>query len=425
MYYVEETEFSAPQHIPLAATQMSSQSNKSNNIFALAGAQVAAGGTGRGALPPTNLPAPATAFIGRSALVSELFDLILAENVRLLTLTGPGGAGKTRLALRVAEQLLPYYEDGVYFVDLAPVSNPEMVVSTIAQTLGVAEADATPIASRLRGHLRDKGMLLVLDNFEQVAEAAREVASILAAAPGVQVIVTTRIPLHLYGEYQYQVPPMMLPEIEEDGTSDTEKLKQYETIQLFVARAQEAQHKFRLTDANAAAVAAICRRLDGLPLALELAAAPYAPLFTPVTSGKVAAQLPFLAGGPTDLPARQQTLRGTIAWSYGLLNNVERKLFTRLGVFAGGCTLDAAAHIAADLSLEEADLFTGLESLIDKNLLRKREDASGDIRLWICTRYESTHSKSSRRMEKTGECRGACALLPGAGGSSKVAPTQQ
>ncbi len=336
-------------------------------------------------LPPNNLPTNPTSFIGRYAEVAAVSSLILDESVRLLTLTGPGGMGKTRLAFRVAEDLLPHFEDGVYFVPLASLNDPQLVVPTIAQTLGIKEDGATPLTERLGDHLRDKGMLLLLDNFEQVAEAAPQLTALIQDAPGVQVIITSRVSMHLYGEHEYPVPPMLLPDLPDAAGAHytAEQLGAYEAIQLFVDRAQLVRPDFSLTSDNAQPIAQICTRLDGLPLAIELASS-RTRLFSPqALLARLDKSLPLLTGGSLDLPARQQTLRQAIDWSYNLLDSIEQRLFARMGVFAGGCTLDAAAHIARDMGLAEGDLLDSLESLIDKNLLRQREEPDGEPRFWM------------------------------------------
>jgi predicted ATPase/DNA-binding CsgD family transcriptional regulator len=352
------------------------------------GVQTATGGTGYGSLPPTNLPTPLTAFIGRGTVVDEICTLIVAENVRILTLTGPGGVGKTRVALKACATLLPEFEDGVFFVSLASVVDPGLVVPAIAGTLGLKEPGGTTVAEALADFLHERSLLLLLDNFEQVASAGPEVTRLLATAPGVRLMLTSRSPLRLYGEYEYSVPPMDLPDEgralgAHSGTLLLKEIARSEAIQLFVARGKEVSPGLTLTGANALAVAEICRRLDGLPLALELAAARLR-IFSPQSLLKrLDKALPLLVGGARDLPTRQQTLRNAIAWSYDLLHDAEQRLFARLGVFAGGCTLDAAAYVASDLRLEQGKLLETIESLIDKNLLRQREQADGEPRFWM------------------------------------------
>jgi predicted ATPase/DNA-binding CsgD family transcriptional regulator/Flp pilus assembly protein TadD len=308
--------------------------------------------------------------------------------------------------------MLEEFEDGVFFVSLATLSDPELVIPTIAQALGVKERGGTPLADTLADHLRDRGMLLLLDNFEQLIghshffTTASQLTALLSEAPGVQVMFTSREPLHLYGEHEYPVPPMAMPDPDGATSPNPEDLGQYEAIQLFVARAREARHDFDLTDDNASDVAGICRRLDGLPLALELAAA-RTRLFSPkALLARLDKRLPLLTGGALDLPARQRTLRGAIAWSYDLLSVDEQRLFTRLAVFSGGCTLDGVVHIWAGEGvqqgeaskprtipgahsslpatyLEQGEVLDRLESLIGKNLLRQREQEDGEPRFWM------------------------------------------
>jgi predicted ATPase/DNA-binding CsgD family transcriptional regulator len=315
--------------------------------------------------------------------VDAVCSLIVDEDVRLLTLTGPGGVGKTRLALRAAETLLPNFEDGAYFVALAPLIDPDLVIPAIAQALGLKEEGGIPLVDTLKDYLHDKGMLLILDNFEQVAAAATQIKALLADASGMQLIITSRASLHLYGEYEYGVAPMSMPDLEPRIPTTVEELGGYDAVQLLVARAREVRQDFALTDDNADAITRICHRLDGLPLALELAAA-RTRLFSPQTLlARLGKSLPLLTGGPSDVPVRHQTLSNTIAWSYNLLDAVEQKIFTRLSVFVGGFTLAATIHLMNDLRLQEDDLISRLEALIDKNLMRKREQSDGEPRFWM------------------------------------------
>lgn len=294
---------------------------------------------------PGNLPAQATALIGRERELADLTALLREPDARLVTLTGPGGTGKTRLALQSAAELADAYTDGAWFVDLSPLSDPALVASTIAHTLGVPEhADRSP-AETVVAFLRARALLLVLDNYEQVLDAAGLVAAIIAGAPRVTVLVTSRVPLQLYGEREVAVAPLGLPA---PGMMDVDRLTQVDAVKLFIERARAARAGFQVTNTTAPAVAEICARLDGLPLALELAAARLK-LFTPdALLAKLAAggSLPLLAGGARNLPARQQTIRTTIAWSYDLLSDGEKTVFARLGVFVGGFTLDAAVAVA-------------------------------------------------------------------------------
>jgi hypothetical protein len=271
-----------------------------------------------GTVAPNNLPAHGTAFIGREQQVRTVRDVLLRPETRLLTLTGPGGTGKTRLALQVAADLLEDFSGGVFFVPLASVTDPDLVLSTVAQTLDVREAPGRPIVAALQEFLRQKQLLLILDNFEQVVDAAPGVAELLAAAPGLKVLVTSRAALRLYGEHEFPVPPLALPD--RRPVPSAEHVAQYEAVRLFVSRAQAMRPSFAIDDQNAADVAEICLRLDGLPLAIELAAARIRALPPRAMLQRMERRLPLLTGGARDLPARQRTLRDTIAWSYDLLD---------------------------------------------------------------------------------------------------------
>src|SRR5262245_12128069 len=276
-------------------------------------------------LPPTRrgrLPAPTTSFVGRATEVAAVRDLLARPMVRLLTLTGSGGSGKTRLALQVAAELLEAFADEVFFVDLAPLSDPTLVVATIAQTLGVTERGRGSLLERLKAELREQEVLLLLDNYEQVLEAAPQLAELLMQCPKLKLLVTSREVLHLYGEHEYGVPPLALPDRAQLPPLD--RLTQYDAVRLFIERAQAAKADFALTTESAPAVAEICCRLDGLPLALELAAA-RSKLFSPqALLSRLEHRLALLTGGGRDLPARHQTIRGAIDWSYNLLSAAEQ-----------------------------------------------------------------------------------------------------
>ncbi len=325
---------------------------------------------------PNNLPAQPTSLVGREREVAALLDLLREETVRLVTLTGPGGTGKTRLSLQAAADLLDDFEAGVFFVPLAPITDPALVASTVAQALGVRENPALTILEALREHLGTRPVLLVLDNFEQVTAAAPVVADLLGACPGVKALVTSRVVLHLRGEHEFPVPPLALPDPQQPASGAA--LSQYAAVELFIQRAKAARPGFAIDDDNAPAVAEICYRLDGLPLAIELAAARIK-LFSPrAMLARLEKPLDLLRGGARDLPDRHQTLRQAIAWSYDLLEEDEQVLFRRLAVFVGGCTLDAAEAVcAADGTLDALD---GVAALVDKSLLRREDDPDGEPR---------------------------------------------
>jgi predicted ATPase/class 3 adenylate cyclase len=342
-----------------------------------------------------NLPVQPTALIGREREVVAVRGRLLEPDMRLLTLSGPGGIGKTRLALQVAAEVLEAFSQGVFFVNLAPLSATEVVLPTIAQTLGVTEAGGQPLRETLHAFLRDKQLLLVLDNFEQVLDAASVVAELLAACAQVRVLVTSRAALHLRGEREFAVPPLALPDT--SPLPPLERLTQYGAVRLFIERAQDIQPAFAVSNETAPAVAAICVRLDGLPLAIELAAARVRLFTPPALLSLLSHRLGVLTGGARDLPARQRTLRATIDWSYALLTKEEQTLFARLAVFVGGWTLEAIEAVcSADGTL---DALGGVESLLAKSLLGQTE-VEGEMRFVL---LETIHEYARERLEVSRE----------------------
>jgi predicted ATPase/class 3 adenylate cyclase len=318
---------------------------------------------------PGNLPHQLSSFVGREAEIAEV-ERLLGET-RLLTLTGPGGSGKSRLALAVAADLLPRFQDGAWFVDLAPVADPALVPAAVANTLGVPEAADRPILDGVKQHLRDCELLLVADNFEQVAEAGPVLEELLGAAPRLRAIVTSRVVLSLRGEQEYAVPPLPVPDPDR-LPRDLAELEAMAAVRLFRERAAAASPRFVLTAANAPVVAEVCARLDGLPLAIELAATRTKVLTPEQILDRLKRRLALLTSGPRSLPKRQQTLRAAIAWSYDLLDEAERRLFARLSVFTGGWTFEAAEAVCEPEAFG-LDALDGLTSLVDQSLVRRVE----------------------------------------------------
>jgi predicted ATPase/DNA-binding XRE family transcriptional regulator len=373
---------------------------------------------------PGRLPIPPTALLGRERELAEIQTLVRA-GARLVTLTGPGGVGKTRLAVQAAAALQDGLAHGVFLVDLAPIGDPALVPTAVAQVLGVRDLGGRPMLDGLKEYLRNRSILLVLDNLEQVLPAASVVAELLAVSPGLRTIATSREPLRLRGEHEYQVRPLALPDARQAPSA--EWLAEYASVALFVERAREINAELTLTPENAPAIATICARLDGLPLAIELASARTRLLSPQAMVGRLEQRLPLLTGGSRDLPARQQTLRNTIAWSYDLLSEDERRLFRRLAVFAGGWSLEAAEAIvgagcqdvgAADISAAERSGFGGsgnptaeirnpapetldlLESLAAKSLVRLSDDPGGEPRFVM---LETIREFALEELEASGE----------------------
>src|SRR5262245_32065864 len=315
----------------------------------------------------TNLPAQPNVFIGRKRELAEAGALIAREDVRLLTLVGSGGTGKTRLALKLAGEVGGRFPGGVFFVPLAPLRDWRHVVPTIARTLGLHEQSGETALETVIAHLRDRKLLLVLDNFEHVDAAAPALSGLLSDSTGLKLLVTSRSPLRLQGEWLYRVSQLELPAL----AAGAEEAAVVDSVKLFVERAQAAAEGFALDDGNAAAVVEICVRLDGLPLAIELAAA-WMRTLTPVALlRRLDQQLPLLTGGSRDIDERQRTLWNAIDWSYGLLSEQERRLFRQLAVFVGGCRPEAAEGICG-LDRTAGAVLDGLSSLVEKSLLFRR-----------------------------------------------------
>jgi predicted ATPase/class 3 adenylate cyclase len=345
-----------------------------------------------------NLPLQATPLVGREKEVSEVRDLLGSEETRLLTLTGPGGIGKTRLALQAAADLLDDYPDGTFFAQLATLSEAELLLPAIAETLGVRETGEQPLDESLKDYLSERRLLLLLDNFEQVLEAAPAVTELLAASPRLKVLATSRTSLRLYGEHVYPVPPLSMPDLK--SPPSLERLTQYEAVGLFVERARAVKPDFSITNESAPAIAEICVRLDGLPLAIELAAARVTMLPPKAMLQRLSSRLKLLTGGARDLPERQRTLRATIEWSFALLEEGEQLLFGRLAVFSGGRTLEAIEAICDAEGDLPVDAFEGISSLLDKSLLRQEEGPNGEPRFVM---LETVHEFAREKLQGSGE----------------------
>jgi len=343
--------------------------------------------------PKHNLPAQPTPFIGRATQLSALKELILDPDIRLVTLMGPGGTGKTRLSLQVAQEALDHFTHGAFFVPLADDTDSNQFISRVAQQLEIREG-GRPLLENIKDYLRDKKLLLVLDNFEQLISAAPVVANLLVAAPQLKVITSSRIALKLQGEREYPVPPLEVPQRE----LTLEELAGYESVRLFVERARAAQPNFSLTKDNASFVTEICLRLDGLPLALELAAARVKLLSPQAILARLDNQLKLLTGGARDLPSRHQTLRNTLEWSYSLLNEDGKQLYARLSVFVGGFTLEAAETVCN--AENKFDILEGLTALVDNSLLRQEETPDGEPRFSM---LEIIRAYAVERLAESGE----------------------
>ncbi len=371
-------------------------------------------------ISPNNLTKNLSRLIGREKEIAEIENLLRREDVRLVTMTGVGGTGKTRLAQAVAEKALQDFSDGVFFVELAAINDSARVASTIAQTLGVKEAGGKLILETLKDYLRGRQMLLLIDNFEQVIDAAPNIAELLSAAARLKILITSRTLLHLSCEQEFIVPPLFIPA--DVSHTSFDELSNYEAVKLFVRRARNAKPDFSLTEENANSVAEICARLDGLPLAIELAAARVKILAPQAILTKLENRLKLLIGGARDLPARQQTMRGAIEWSDDLLTENEKLLFRRLAVFAGGFTFEAAEAIFQSLNIQSPnlslhpprtasekhaevrtlniDVLDGITSLVDKSLLVSKEQSNGEMRFRM---LETVREYAIESLETSGE----------------------
>jgi predicted ATPase/DNA-binding CsgD family transcriptional regulator len=341
------------------------------------------------------LPVARTSFVGREREVADVAELLTRDGARLVILTGPGGAGKTRVALRVAEEVGAHFQDGVVFVALTSVADAAHVLPTIARTFGVREA-GSPLTRRLAHVLRNRHLLLLLDNFEHVLEAAPDVAEVLAGSGGVSLLITSRAPLRLSGEQEYPVTPLPVPE----AGARPEQVAEAAAVRLFVERARAVDPAFAVTPDNAATIAAVCRRLDGLPLALELGAAKARLLPPEAVLARLEDRLPVLTGGARDQPVRLRTMRDAVAWSYDLLTTVEQALFRRLAVFVGGFDPEAAEAVAGELDGGGADLFALVEALVDQSLVRRVEAVGSTPRFGM---LETIREFGLERLEAAGE----------------------
>jgi predicted ATPase/DNA-binding CsgD family transcriptional regulator len=339
---------------------------------------------------------PRTSFVGREREVAAVADLLRQDEVRMVTLTGPGGAGKTRLAVRVAEEVAPHFGDGVVFIALAALRDAALVVPTIARAFAVREAGNRPLMRRLMDELRGRHLLLVLDNFEHVIEAAPAVAELQGGGTRLSVLATSRAPLRVSGEQAYPLPPLALP----SAAAPAERLAEAAAVRLFADRAHAVDPGFALTTKNAPTVAAICRRLDGLPLALELAAAKIRLLPLPALLARLEHRLPLLTGGGRDQPARLRTMRDAVAWSHDLLTTDEQTLFRRLAVFVEGFDLEAAEAVAGRVDAAGVDVFSGVEALADQSLVRRVEPVESTPRFGM---LETIREFGLERLEVAGE----------------------
>jgi predicted ATPase/serine/threonine protein kinase len=368
--------------------------------------EVRTGTTGKSASMPTeprpiNLPLPRTKLVGREKEVASARALLLRPDARLVTITGPGGIGKTRLAVEIARGLAEDFPGGIHFIPLSALSDPMLVPSAIVQTLKMRDATGQFPLEFLKSALQDslrEPMLLLLDNFEHLIQAAPVLTEMLAAGPRLKMMVTSRAALHVYGEYEFPVPALEVPDSR--YMPPVEQLAKYPAVALFLERASAAKPDFEFSGQNAAAVIEICARLDGLPLAIELAAARIKVLSPSSMRTRLASRLQLLTGGARDLPRRQQTLRATIDWSYGLLSGAEQKLFRRLSVFVGGCTLEGVEAVCDTKRDLDLDLLDGMESMVDKSLIQQTAQANNESRFVM---LETIREYTREKLKESGE----------------------
>jgi predicted ATPase len=349
---------------------------------------------------PNNLPPAGTPLVGRATEVAALKKLLGKRDVRLVTVTGPGGVGKSRLAVEVARELNEGFPDGLSFVPLAAVSEPDQITLAISQTLGIRESAGVTSADALKDYLRrsSEPLLLLLDNFEHLIAGGPGLAKWLATTPNLKLLVTSRAALHISNEHEFPLPPLALPDAK--SHQSVARLAQCPSVALFTERAGAVKPGFALTEENASAVVEVCLRLDGLPLAIELAAARVKLLTPGAIRTRLASRLQLLTGGAKDLPERQQTLRQTIDWSYDLLSETEKRLFRRLSVFVGGCTLEAVESVCDAKQDLGTDVLDGMGSMVDKNLMRQIEQDDDEPRF---TMLETIREYGLMKLREFGE----------------------
>ncbi|HXD12511.1 MAG TPA: DUF4062 domain-containing protein [Anaerolineales bacterium] len=348
--------------------------------------------------PLSNIPTPRNPLLGREKELALAQELLKREDVGLVTLIGPGGTGKSRLGLQVALNMLDHFQAGVYLVRLTPIRDPELVIPTIAETLDIREANGgKQLIDTLRNNLQGKQMLLLIDNFEQVVEAAPQIAELMEACPSLKFIITSRMPLHVRSEKELFVPPLAMPELKQ--LPDLQQLSQYPAVTLFIQRARDLKPDFNITAENASAVAEICYRLDGLPLAIELAAARIKLLTPQELLARLKYRFDILRAG-RDMPERQQTLRSAINWSYDLLDDSAKAVFRRLSVFVGGWTLEAAEAICGLGGGNGSQVIDAFEALIDNNLLTHTHDTDTISRFGM---LDTIHEYAYELLEASGE----------------------